>query len=55
MKAAISTLLSLDNSEQEQLETAAVTKTRDYWFFDGELTLNGSRNLNSIYRKETVE
>lgn len=55
MKAAISTLLSLDNSEQEQLETAVVTKTRDYWFFDGELTLNGSRNLNSIYRKETVE
>lgn len=54
MKAAISTLMNLDSSGQEQLETAVVTKTRDYWFFDGELTLNGSRSLNSIYRKEII-
>lgn len=54
MKAAISTLMNLDSSGQEQLETAVATKTRDYWFFDGELTLNGSRNLNSIYRKEII-
>lgn len=39
-----------------EVATATVkTKTRDYWFLDGELLLNGSRNLNSICREEIVE
>lgn len=53
-KAAVRMMSGVDVSGQEQLETAVITKTRDYWFLDGELTLNGARNLNSIYRKEIV-
>ena len=46
----------LDLSEKETVANATVeTKTRDYWFLDGALSLNGARSLNSIYRKEAVE
>lgn len=32
-----------------------VTKTRDYWFLDGTVLLDGSRKLNSIYKEEAAE
>lgn len=46
----------MDLSEQETVGNATVeTKTWDYWFLDGALSLNGARSLNSIYRKEAAE
>lgn len=55
-KAALSVRSEMDFSEQETVANATVKiKTRDYWFLDGQSLLNGTRSLNSIYRKETVE
>lgn len=31
------------------------THTRDYWYFDGSLTLNGSRKFDSVYIREVRE
>jgi hypothetical protein len=40
---------------QEQIGSVMVTvKTREYRFLDGSRQLDGSRNLNSVYRKEMV-
>lgn len=39
----------------ETAEIQIVTKTRDYSFMDGNIKFDGSRNFNSIYRKEAVE
>lgn len=41
--------------EDEDAEVQVVTKTRNYWFLDGCNTLNGKKNLNSIYRKEYIQ
>lgn len=41
--------------EDEDAEIQVVTKTRNYWFLDGCNTLNGKKNLNSIYRKEYIQ
>lgn len=55
-KAALSVRSEMDFSEQETVANATVeTKTWDYWFLDGALSLNGARSLNSIYRKEAAE
>lgn len=55
-KAALTMRSDLDFSEQETVTNATVeTKTRNYWFLDGSLLLDGARNFNSIYRKETAE
>lgn len=44
----------VDLSEQEKIADVTIeTKTRDYWFLDGALSLDGTRNLNSIYRKSS--
>ena len=44
---------------KEPPETASlvdITKhTKDYWFMDGSLRLDGERKLNSVYKKEAVE
>lgn len=32
----------------------ATTFSPGYWFLDGEVTLNGTKNLNSIYEKEDI-
>lgn len=38
------------------LENVTVlTKSVDYWLFDGTVRFDGSRNFDSIYRKESVE
>ena len=40
----------------ESIDNATVTRfTRDYWYLDGELRLDGERHLNSIYEKEEIE
>lgn len=38
----------------ESISGEVITKTRNYWFLDGKRSLDGSRNFNSIYRKETI-
>lgn len=43
----------LNESEQETVTNGTVeTRTKDYWFLNGEVKLDGTRKLNSIYRKE---
>ena len=55
-KAALTVHSVLNFAEQETMADATVvTKTWDYWFLDGALSFDGSRSLNSIYRKEAVE
>ena len=40
----------------ETLENVtALTKSIDYWLFDGTVRFDGTRSFNSIYRKESVE
>lgn len=53
---AITMRTALDNAELEAVDNITVeTKTRDYWFLDGAYALDGSKSLNSIYRKEVAE
>lgn len=39
----------------EQIDVNITTKTPDYWLLDGSVKLDGSRRLNSIYKKEEIE
>ena len=41
--------------EDMDVEAQVITKTRNYWFLDGSNTLDGKKNLNSIYRKEYIQ
>lgn len=41
-------------TEEEISEVTLETKTRDCAFLDGSLLMDGSRQLNSIYRKEAI-
>lgn len=53
---ALTMRTGMDFSGQEEVADVSVeTKTRDYWFLDGALLLDGVRNLNSICRKELAE
>lgn len=55
-KAALTVCVSLDLSVQETLANVTMeTKTRDYWFLNGMLLMDGNRNFNSVYRKEIIE
>ncbi len=48
--------IGIASEGREEIANVAIeTKTRDYWFLDGALSLNGTRSLNSIYRKEVIE
>ena len=38
-----------------ELQAEVITKTWNYRFLDGSVSLNGSRNLDSIYRKEQIQ
>lgn len=40
--------------EDSDVSVQVITKTRNYWFFDGSNMLNGKKNLNSI-RKEYIQ
>lgn len=55
-KVYLATHTRVDSAEQEKIANVTIeTKTRDYWFLDGALSLDGTRNLNSIYRKEVAK
>lgn len=55
-KAALTLRLKMNAVNLEAVENFTVeTKSGNYWFLDGVLPLDGTRNLNSIYRKEVVE
>lgn len=56
MVPAVVFRLKMDPSGYESVKNVEViTKTPDYWFFDGDFLLNGSKRLNTVYRKEIVE
>ena len=42
-------------SGQTDMNVTVVNKTKDYWFLDGAVPLDGSRKLNSKYREEGAE
>ena len=45
-----------DSSEIEDVSGMTITtKTRDYWYLDGAFSLDGTKKINAIYRKEEVE
>lgn len=47
--------IKTDFSENEDVGNASVeTKSPDCWFLNGDLLFDGTRKLNSIYRKETL-
>ena len=55
LKAAVDFHARTDCKELESYDGFTVeTYTRDYWFLDGGLSMDGSRKLNSVYRKETA-
>lgn len=43
------------DSRRMNMDVTVVNKTKDYWFLDGTVPLDGSRKLNSKYREEDVE
>lgn len=43
------------DSQRMNMDVTVVNKTKDYWFLDGTVPLDGSRKLNSKYREEDVE
>lgn len=54
-RACLTICAASDLSETEKIANMEVeTKTRDYWFLDGLAMLDGTRKLNSVYRKETI-
>lgn len=55
-KAALTFRSELDMSERETVANVTVeTRSRDYWFLNGDLSLDGTRNLDSIFKKEAIE
>ncbi len=55
-RIALTICSEADMSSMETVDKITVeTKSRNYWFLDGALLLNGARSLNSIYRKEVAE
>ena len=48
-------IIGLSKREDADVEAQVITKTRNYWFLDGSNTLDGKKNLNSIYRKEYIQ
>jgi len=54
MRTSLQTKAKADSAGMESFDGFTVeTHTKDYWFLDGALSLDGARNMNSIYRKET--
>lgn len=43
------------DKQKINVNVTVIDKTKDYWFLDGAISLDGSRKLNSIYREEVVE
>lgn len=49
LEAAVTHHMGIER-EDVDVEAQVITKTRNYWFLDGSNTLDGKKNLNSIYR-----
>lgn len=54
LEAAVTHHIGIER-EDMNVEAQVITKTRNYWFLDGSNTLDGKKNLNSIYRKEYIQ
>ena len=54
LEAAVTHHMGIER-ENMDVEAQVITKTRNYWFLDGSNTLDGKKNLNSIYRKEYIQ
>lgn len=54
LEALVKHIFGIERTDEEA-EVQVITKTRNYWFLDGCNTLNGKKNLNSIYRKEYIQ
>ena len=54
LEAAVTHHMGIER-EDADVEAQVITKTRNYWFLDGSNTLDGKKNLNSIYRKEYIQ
>lgn len=54
LEAAVTHHMGIEREDMD-VEAQVITKTRNYWFFDGSNTLDGKKNLNSIYRKEYIQ
>lgn len=54
LEAAVTHHMGIER-EDVDVEAQVITKTRNYWFLDGSNTLDGKKNLNSIYRKEYIQ
>lgn len=55
--ANISTMYRMEIIEQPEMadNITVETKTKNYWFFDGSVAMDGTRKFNSVYRKEAIE
>lgn len=51
---ALSLTANIEDGAGAVGETSVAVFSRDYWTLDGTVTLNGSRNLDAIYRKEII-
>lgn len=54
LEAAVTHHMEIEREDMD-VEAQVITKTRNYWFLDGSNTLDGKKNLNSIYRKEYIQ
>lgn len=54
LEAAVTHHMEIER-EAVDVEAQVITKTRNYWFLNGSNTLDGKKNLNSIYRKEYIQ
>ena len=53
-KAGVTVRCALPKVEEKTDHATLTTSTKDYAFLDSSLALDGSRRLNSIYRKEDL-
>lgn len=55
VKENVKFLAGIDSMTERIGEAEVITKTPDYWLLDGSVLLDGSRKLDSIFYKETME
>ncbi|MCI8285455.1 MAG: DUF2313 domain-containing protein [Firmicutes bacterium] len=56
LSASVKFISQIKSKDIEEIGNVTVTNnSKDYWFFDGSVNLDGSRLLNSYYRQEAIE
>ena len=53
--AVTSFAAQIDSGAEEIVDTVVITRTKDCWFFDGSVKMDGSACFNSIYKEEKAE